>query len=157
MRKILHYICLVLTCPLIAQTNLVPNGGFEEYTVCPSNDIGNAQVYLAAPWIGYSTDFMHACAGFNDLDLEQNGYSTPRTGEGYIKGASYYTATYDFREYAEVQLSQPLEIGELYCVEYFCKLYAPFDVGIVGVDGMGAFFTEDFAEWDDIIYSECLK
>ena len=154
MKKCYLYILFTVACPLIAQTNLVPNGGFEEYTMCPSNDPGNAQVYLAIPWEGYSSDFMHTCAGFDPLSLALNAYSNSRNGEGHVRGVSYYSSTYNYREYIEVQLTEPLEVGELYCIEYFCKLQNPNDVGITGIDGMGAFFSENFSEWDDIIYYE---
>ena len=149
MRILIFSIIVSIVLPLFAQTNLVPNGGFEEYVECPSNYPGNADVYLAEPWFGYSTDYMHACAGYDPFYVEANEYSSPRTGEAYVMGASYLTIDYNEREYVQVQLISPLEIGELYCVEYYCKLYS---VSGIGIDGMGAFFTENFAEWADIMY-----
>ena len=151
MKKLIYYIVLVFSSSLLAQTNLVPNNGFEEYVECPSNYPGNADVHLAEPWIGYSADFIHACAGFDPFYLELNNYSSPRNGEGYIHSSSFLTTTYNNREYIEVQLNEPLEVGEIYCVEYYCKLYS---IAGIGIDGMGAFFTVDFAEWEDIIYSD---
>lgn len=150
MKKLIYYTVFLFSSSLLAQTNLVPNGGFEEYIECPSNDPGNADVHLAEPWIGYSADFMHTCAGISTL-VPETSYSSPRNGEGYIRIGSYRIHTYNFREYIEVPLTESLEVGEAYCVEYYCKLYRNRGIG---VDGMGAFFTVDFAEWEDIIYSD---
>ena len=139
--KITLILSLLITGALRAQTNLVPNGGFEEYVECPGWSPTNADVHLAEPWIGFSADYIHTCSGQDPDAIEPELYNTPRSGEGYVQFAVYLAETNNFREYIEVELIESLEVGERYCVEYYCKLSQGFGIGI---NGMGAHFTLEY-------------
>lgn len=131
--------------------NLIPNGGFEEFTECPDNYPGNAAVANAEPWHGFSADYINTCAGQDPFYQSIGAYTTPNNGEAYIHVLSYLSNGDNTREYIEVELLEPLEIGERYCVEYYCKPYAAYGIGI---NGMGAFFTEEYAEYDEFVVFE---
>ncbi len=115
--------------------NLVPNGGFENYTICPSN---YGQIYRATGWfqphkypgsksvnLSSSSDYFNTCAQAN-VGAPQNdaGYQSPMTGLGYI-GIAYYTDQSNgnaYREYAEVILTQELIANKKYNLKYFVSL-----------------------------------
>lgn len=145
------FIFLLLISTTIYGQNLVPNGGFEENVECPDDYPGNGDVYLAEPWVGFSADYIHVCAGQDPFYQELGAYTTPLSGNGYVRIATYLTDSYNTREFIEVELTEPLEVGEYYCVEYYCKLNAAYGIG---TDGMGAFFTEEFAEYEDLVIFE---
>ena len=139
--KITLILSLLITGALHAQTNLVPNGGFEEYVECPGWSHTNADVHLAEPWIGFSADYMHTCSGQDPDTPYPELYTTPRSGEAYVRFSAYLAETNNHREYIEVELIESLEVGERYCVEYYCKLS---EIGGIGTDGMGAYFTLEY-------------
>ena len=109
-----------------AQTNLVPNGSFENYSTCPAsslNQINNATSWFQPNKAGCSSDFFHTCSGHVPYYLNFS-YQYPRTGNGFA-GISFFDDTialsfYDWdREYIEVGLTDTLITGKKYCVRFF--------------------------------------
>ena len=59
--KIFSLFLLLCSCLLHAQTNLVPNGSFETYTMCPD---GGGVINYATPWYSPTTgttDYYNSC------------------------------------------------------------------------------------------------
>ena len=98
--------------------NLVPNGDFEIFTVCPDNldQLSNAGW---SPYAG-TADYFHACdqTSFVGTPLNiANGFQYPLSGDGYggLIGISYNNS----REIMGTELSTPLDIGTEYYVEFY--------------------------------------
>ncbi|MBK9317610.1 MAG: T9SS type A sorting domain-containing protein [Bacteroidetes bacterium] len=125
MKNLLIFICLVVfnRCAN-AQTNLVPNPGFENYVVCPVN-LG--ETHKATGWSSYSTspDFFHQCSTNPYLSppYVQFGYQVPHNGIGYIGLATYHNntsvITNNYREFCGAQLLSPLQIGTTYYLSFY--------------------------------------
>jgi hypothetical protein len=101
-----------------AQTNLVPNPGFEQYSQCPD---GLGQPDRATGWDSFreSPDFMNACALQSSLvSVPSNcmGYQYPAGGNGYCAFQTYFTS--EFREIIGCALTAPLTIGQKYYVKF---------------------------------------
>jgi gliding motility-associated-like protein len=96
-----------------AQTNLVPNGDFEEYVGCPV--VGNSFISVKK-WQGCgSPDYFHECAISNSLKVPKNfkGYQDAKSGNAYI-GIGVYDENILFREYVYCKLSDKLKKDSLY-------------------------------------------
>jgi hypothetical protein len=125
MKNLVIFICLVVfnRCAN-AQTNLVPNPGFENYVVCPVN-LG--ETHKATGWSSYSTspDFFHQCSTNPYLSppYVQFGYQVPHNGIGYIGLATYHNntsvITNNYREFCGAQLLSPLQIGTTYYLSFY--------------------------------------
>jgi gliding motility-associated-like protein len=103
--------------------NLVPNFDFEEFTSCPT---GLSMVSLAYPWESASDaspDYYHSCTSFNQADVPVNwqGYQQPLSGEAYTGGFFKYNVL-DYREYIQVQLSEPMRDEACYTVGFYINL-----------------------------------
>lgn len=114
---------------IYGQSNLVPNGSFENYSTCPTGTFG--EINKALPWFqpnnpsasaGGSSDYFHFCAGYDCNSFKQ----CPRTGQG-MAGISLFTFptlynTDYYREYIEVKLSDSLLEGKKYCIKLFVNM-----------------------------------
>jgi hypothetical protein len=104
--------------------NLVPNGSFESYTLCPDN---SSQIYRAVPWTGpriNSSDYNNACSSlmnvphYGGINHPYPYYLEAKDGAAYA-GIFYYKTTESNREYAQVELTDTLRIGVCYYVEFY--------------------------------------
>lgn len=104
--------------------NLVPNGSFESYSLCPSN---NSQIYRALPWKGpriNSSDYFNACSlqynvpFYGGVGSAYPFYLQAKDGVAYA-GIFYYKPTDDNREYAQVELIDTLKKDVCYYVEFW--------------------------------------
>lgn len=106
--------------------NLVPNAGFESSSGCPAAE-GDFQNMCNSWWMINSVDYFNACgsSGFNSNTANQYGIETPAEGQAYA-GLKLYlvdtSTTNNYREFPQVQLSQPLQAGEDYCVSFKISL-----------------------------------
>ena len=117
---------LVFKFTSIAQVNLVPNGGFEEYTVCPSSENPGVPDFLE--YIGwksklYTPDYFNSCSTNTSVSTPKNfiGYQLPNSGDSYIGLFSYDYSSFnniDNRELATAKLTQTLVIG----VKYYLRM-----------------------------------
>jgi gliding motility-associated-like protein len=101
-----------------AQTNLVPNGDFEENTGCPIFSLLNL-----SDWIPCGTpDYFHSCSQSNSLKVPSNnfGFQFPESGYAYV-GIIIYLPSFseNTREYLKVKLKKKLKKS---CY-YFIILY----------------------------------
>lgn len=106
-----------------SQTNLVPNGSFENYSLCPS---GFGSLTQLIGWFqpnkyGGSSDAFNACDG--DIPYSGPTYQYPRTGNGFAAIYMFWDTTSmdrdKWREYIEVGLTDSLIAGKKYCVRLY--------------------------------------
>lgn len=121
MKKIIYILnLLVFYNVTYSQTNLVPNGSFEQYISCP-NVTGAHN--LLNDWFGVgSVDFYHTCSTSSDVGVPYNwgGFQYPADGNAYSGLTTYTSRTLqpNGREYLGVELITPLNIG----IKYFFSL-----------------------------------
>ena len=145
----LRSLCIVLLClpgliGVLSAQNLVPNYSFETISSCPTS-FGGAGATLAPPWVAPTLgtpDIFNACSpgGITDVPINFFGNQPANTGDGY---AGFYCKlnSFEYREYIQAQLTEPLEAGVWYYVsflvsvaEYGCpvqQIGAHFSVGPV--------------------------
>ncbi|MBX7182525.1 MAG: T9SS type A sorting domain-containing protein [Bacteroidia bacterium] len=143
--------CKIIVCLIFiwlsflskAQTNLVPNGSFEDLDTC---DVGWNKLVQAAPWfqpyanigLGGSSDVWNSCSNnpLYSVPFNQAGSQIPRTGNGYA-GICVYLPQFpnEGREYIEIGLSNSLIIGKRYKVEFYASpaINVWFHIGIAGI------------------------
>lgn len=128
-----------------AQVNLIPNGGFESYSPCPTS---LAQIERATDWYTPTTstpDYINGCATSPLVTIppitSDNVY--PFNGDG-MAGLSLI-AVNNVREYVACGLAQPLMAQNSY--ELKMRLHVRnSDFGFVG--SIGALFSIDTLEAD---------
>lgn len=133
----------VLTQSLFAQ-NLVPNGSFEVYTVCPGSYARLPFEFRIDEWrsLTFGTpDYYNACSdGEAAVPYNWAGVSEAFDGLGYT-GIYTWMAIKDFREYLHCKLKEPLIKDSLYRVEFRYKLssyskYATDRIGFLLSDSL---------------------
>jgi gliding motility-associated-like protein len=126
-RPYIFIIFLLLSDLLQAQSELVPNGSFESYSTCPISlsAIDFSDDIYVDNWLRPSTgssDFLHACASEASLaSIPENfffQYQFAHSGSGY-GGFYLYVIGSVYREYLQVQLTEAMESGECYYVEFY--------------------------------------
>lgn len=122
----------------VAAQNLVPNPGFETYTICPSF---LSEIELATPWISATEatpDYFNSCASTFLIDVPTNfgGYQPSLNGGAYA--GCYFKGPPFYREYLQVALSEPLEEGTCYHVGFFINLMNQ----CCGVNQAGLYISE---------------
>ena len=129
-----------------AGMNLVPNGDFESFTLCPTV---SSQFNVAAPWFqptDGTSDYYNSCSGPNSYvstPTNSVGVQIPRSGQGYAGilvytdvGTNLSTST---REYMEVPLITPLVAGQTYRVTFYVSLAE--QLAGYGIAEIGAYFS----------------
>lgn len=143
--------CACLFGTAHAQVNMVLNGGFEQYSSCPTiwNQIKNATYWQAIDSIDQyplcAPEFCHTCAGSNVLVgvPVAVGYSHyPRSGNGMVSNLFYFDSTFvDYyqRNYTQGKLYDHLVSGKNYCVTFYLTLQQASQYAI---NGVGAYFDD---------------
>ncbi len=119
--------------------NLVPNGSFENYTICPNSW---AKIYYATGWFQphkypginsvnqcSSSDYYNSCSDdstsfFVDVPSHTIGYQYAHSGNAYA-GIAYYTWQQNGngdREYIEIKLTQTLTASKKYNLKYYVSM-----------------------------------
>lgn len=105
-------VLLVLRGIVGSAQNLVPNGSFEEYTECPTNQ---GQVERALGWTSNlaSPDYFNRCSTNDSMDVPLNllGYQDAFDGNGYMGVYTYLQDSPTYRECIQHALSMPLLPG----------------------------------------------
>lgn len=136
MKKLL-FVFFFISANIGQSQNLVPNGSFENFTVCP-NTYG--QIYRADGWFqphkypwSNSVNYCSSSECYNSCDDSTSLVSVPsnqstfqfaHTGTAYA-GICYYTNQQNgnaFREYIEIKLSQTLVANKKYNLKYYVSL-----------------------------------
>lgn len=135
--------------PLYAQSNLVPNGDFEEYHKCPDLNqhfLYTTCDYWTSPTAG-SPDYCNACCqDYNELfqtltySVPENafGYQTAHSGNAYSAIACQQSTDGNgtYMEYIQVELKEVLKAGTFYEVSFFVH-----NPKIICFNSVGALFT----------------
>ncbi len=123
--------------------NLVPNGDFEQLISCPTSI---NELTLAVSWINPATnstpDYFHLCGtGLAGVPNNFFGSQLPHSGGGYAGLIHYYppSITPDYREYAEVQLTSPLQQNECYRFEMYVSMG---ENGGYSTDDIAVYFSD---------------
>lgn len=136
-----------------AQQNLVPNGSFEDYTVCPNNV---AQVDYANHWFDptyTSSDYFNACCSNGIVGVPNNFYGNKSSydGNGMMGFAMYSGITYpNSREYIGVKLLQNLDSNVNYCFSCYISLAKNWKYAC---NGFGFYLTTDTTNIYNFSYS----
>ncbi|MCZ4410782.1 T9SS type A sorting domain-containing protein [Cryomorphaceae bacterium 1068] len=133
MRSLLRLEQWILICSMIVLSamtsaqNLVPNGGFEEGIICPTQT-GNVTLEcsfwyasITAPIQELPTpDWYHTCSEIDLLSPPELvfGNEAPFAGEGLIGFVTYSANFLNAREIIGVELIEPLVIDNSYLVEF---------------------------------------
>lgn len=144
-------ICLVLMGSILqAQPNLVQNGSFEIYSLCPTQLSNTSQqLALATGWIvptSGTPDYFNTCAAQStNIDIPNNTYGnqTARTGNAYAGFYAYTNPSVPLentREYLQMQLSQTLIAGKTYYFKMYVNL-ANSPLFRMSVSNIGAYFS----------------
>ena len=132
---------------LSAQTNLVPNSSFENYTSCPST---TGEIQKAYPWFtphfnNSTEDYFNKCDTFDILaSVPRNGfgYQYAHTGDAYAGISLYDDSKPNYREYIEAPLLVPLTAGKKYCVEFYVASGNTTLISYI-IDAIGAYLSKD--------------
>lgn len=135
----------------LSAQNLVPNGSFENYSICPQTVM---KLYLATPWFQprknsntsvnqfCSSEYYNSCTTNPLVNVPSNwlGFQYARTGNAYAGFSFYEKNNFNYREYAEVGLTMPLEEAKHYKLEFYASLSCYSRYAIMQLD---ACFTND--------------
>jgi len=143
----ISWFCFLIACIFCfqingqAQTNLVPNGGFEENNGIPT-EIG--QFRLAYPWITFAPGNQPADY-FNRAAKERTGVphnfigtQEPKTGDAYGGFLLYLNSRQEYTEFIQVPLTEDLKAGAEYYAEFYVSLAEDSEFA---VDGIGMHFA----------------
>ena len=104
--------------------NLVPNGSYESFTLCPTN---TTKIHYAPPWSGPTTDetgYLNACSqSFNVPHYGGPNTNFPaKTGVAYVEMFVFHSINgQSFRNYAQVELTDTLKSSSCYYVEFYAS------------------------------------
>ena len=149
MKKINCLVLFLLVSIISSAQNLVPNGGFEQYTHCP-NDI--SQLDSALFWTNPSTnilsssgtpDYFNQCTNLVlgtliGVPNNFNGFQQTHGGNAYA-GAYLWSSITNFREYFETQLNSSLIPNICYHFQMFINLANKTQYTI---DSIGCYFSD---------------
>lgn len=155
--KLKIYILLhFFTCQFFigySQVNLVPNGGFENYSSCPQSA---GQLTCSTNWFiaGGSTDYYNACAPQGYVSVPSNfyGFQYAASGASYIGMVTFglnEPAPPYYREPAMTKLTQTLSIGTKYYVSFKAVLTINDFESCCASNKLGALFSKVAFSVDD--------
>lgn len=93
--------------------NLVPNGDFESFLLCPDNSGG---IGYAVGWTGFSSEYYNSCDSLLfGVPSNWSGFQNAASGNGYAGLISYpdYSVPW-YREFIQAQLSSAIVPGTKY-------------------------------------------
>ena len=159
---------MFITCRVCSGKNLIPDPSFEDSTQCPRVPLNIGDVAL---WQSFSRspDYFNSCSTSPTVGVPINSHGNQfaKDGNAYIGIVGYGLAPTNVREYAAVQLLQPLSIGTKYFIKFHVstadaftldcgcnKLGARFSINAYSVDN--PFPIDNFAHvyTDSIIYDK---
>ncbi len=119
--------CLILLSEKnVRSQNLAINWSFEEYSSCPAG-YGNGGALQCQPWVCGSlgtADYLNACDVNENSGVPENfgGFQYARTGVAYTGIYNRININYEYREYIQSPLLEPLVAGTVYHVSFYVNL-----------------------------------
>ena len=111
---------------LCAAQNLVPNGSFEDYQVCPGSYSQHPAEFRVTSWRSVnsgSPDYFNSCSeGEAGVPYNWAGLSDAFDGHGYAGIYMWMDLEKDYREYLHCKLNEPLIKDSVYHIEFRYKL-----------------------------------
>lgn len=148
---------IIFSHTVFAQYNLVPNPSFEDINACPVSISGFS--YSSDPYVdewlsgdGGSSDYFNGCASSGSwVSVPDNLFADDQPAHTGVAYGGFWTDIYDnnsynYREYVQVQLLEPLVAGECYYVEFWSAPATQSDFfGDVHAttDAIGAYFDSE--------------
>lgn len=122
-------------------TNLVYNGSFEEYRMCPKRIDAVGVLSIVDCWYQPtkgSADYYNVC-GSKECGVPVNklGRQEPRDGDGYC---GIYCSRNDYREYLQTRLRRTLRAGDSIRLTFYASLS---EESTGAVSTLAALFTHD--------------
>lgn len=145
MRKLYFPIFLIQFWFVLPAQNLVPNGSFEEYTLCPEDFTTHKYTPYVSNWESPNRgtpDYFNACSQKCGVPLNWVGYAEAYHGNAYM-GIIGCMQQMDrnqiaYREYLRVELKDTLKKGTLYLASMYVRLG---ESSSVSCNGMGMYFS----------------
>ena len=142
-------IIFVLACTIMGHTkaqNLVSNGGFEQYSLCPGSGVvitPGKLIHCSNP-NSLTPDYLNTCDSINlNHHVPGNawGNQDAKDGNGYVGLATWtLSSMYSGGEYIQMKLINPLINGHHY--QFKCYL-SNAELGNYGSGDMGVYFSND--------------
>jgi OOP family OmpA-OmpF porin len=131
---------ILLVCLSLATSaqNLVPNSGFEEYTTCPKDYLKFGETLKLPGWYSPTLgtpDYYNECSPWHCKASDNwAGISRDYSGKGYT-GIIAFMKNKSYREYLGADLTQPLDSGITYHVQFSFRLssYSKISSGKMGL------------------------
>lgn len=129
---------LIFSYQVYAQ-NLVPNGSFEDYLVCPGGYSQNPSEFRVNSWRSLtsgSPDYFNSCSdGEAEVPYNWAGVADAFDGNGYVGIYTWMNNAKDYREYLHCKLLEPLIRDSVYLVEFRYRLasYSKYATDRIGV------------------------
>jgi len=126
-----------------AQTNLVLNYSFEDYTTCPlpEDGAGGSFIIYTPPWYSPqegTPDLFNECSNSrNNVPYSSAGFQYAKTGKGF---GGFVWGSDGNCEYLTGRFSSPLVNGKKYCVEFYVNLA---NYSYYAFDRIGAYISVD--------------
>ena len=140
-----------------AQNNLVPNHSFEIPDSCPGTHTFLALGEGPLGWFsgGATPDYFQSCVpppNEASVPLHDYAFQYPQDGENYIGLVTYEWNSGGIREYAMVQLTEPLVLGQTYTVSFYANAAwngtdSLFPQHYLASSHIGALFTMQPRPW----------
>lgn len=137
MKKIFIFLFFYFFIFHLKAQNLVPNGDFEMYSICPNSP---GQINLATSWYdptGATSDYFNACANQSMVGVPAQGiylFQPSRSGGGYAGFYALQPFGTNYREYLQIKLNDSLKNNNCYRICFYINLanysrYATNNVG----------------------------
>ncbi len=149
-----NILSIVLISPIMAmaQSALVQNGSFEDVKHEPHSTGAICMTTGMSSSNNTSVDLFSkkSCYSYAMAPNNYMGTQEPATGDHYIGIIAYYADEYglfkshpgyqNYSEYVQIELTQPLEAGKVYAVNFKTSLA---EQSAYAVSGLGMYFSKD--------------
>lgn len=149
----------LISFQVFGQQNLILNGDFEEYWQCPDDatQIERCKyVYNPCASAPSTSDYFNACyvpgSGGSPVGVPNTsgGYQNSRSGNGMAGYVCADGPNFQYREYIQLSLSEPMECGKKYLVEGYFNLSDLYRYTIMNT---GFLFSEERINSNDFLYN----
>jgi OmpA-OmpF porin, OOP family len=133
------FICFYFFSIAAFSQSLVPNGSFEDYDACPGDYSQDPKEFRVKNWFSASAgtpDYFNICSN-GEADVPHNwaGVSDAYEGSGYAGIYMWMANGSNYREYLQIELTDPLIRDSLYYLEFHYKLssYSKYSIDRIGM------------------------